>query len=159
MEISIGGIIGLYGGLICGTLGWWFGRQKARKNRGLDELYEHIWQKARSFSWYITLATIYVLFSLVGFGIELNSAMVLGILLFSHLGGWAVIGITLTFNMSGSELLQPSRVKFGLIGIATSIILFTALSVITDNWKFLLWSIPPNLFGLYSILISKKKRD
>jgi hypothetical protein len=76
----------LYGGLICGTLGWWFGRQKARKNRGLDELYEHIWQKARSFSWYITLATIYVLFSLVGFGIELNSAMVLGILLFAHMG-------------------------------------------------------------------------
>ena len=31
MEFSIGGIFGLYGGMICGILGWWFGRQKRRK--------------------------------------------------------------------------------------------------------------------------------
>lgn len=34
MEFSIGGIVGLYGGMICGVLGWWFGRKKAKKNRG-----------------------------------------------------------------------------------------------------------------------------
>lgn len=48
MDISIGGMIGLYGGAICGLLGWWFGRKMARKNRGIDELYTHIWQRAKS---------------------------------------------------------------------------------------------------------------
>ena len=92
MEFSIGGIFGLYGGMICGILGWWFGRQKAKKNRGLDELYDHIWQKAKSYSWYMTLAAIYIFFSLMVFGIELNIAMVLGILLLVHIGSWGSLG-------------------------------------------------------------------
>jgi len=74
MGVQIGGLIGLYGGAVFGILGWWFGRWMAKKQRGLDELHEHIWQKARSISWFFTLATIYVLFSLVIFGIELKAA-------------------------------------------------------------------------------------
>lgn len=152
MELSIGGIIGLYGGMICGILGWWFGRKKARENRGLDELYYHIWQNAKSYSWYVTLGAIYVLFSLIMFGIELSNAMVLGILLLTHLGSWGIIGIILSINMSSTVPLQPSRVKFGLIVIATSIIVFTIISIMTKNWMFLLLSILPNLIGLFSAL-------
>ncbi|WP_404804070.1 hypothetical protein [Lysinibacillus sp. S1] len=110
MEINIWGMIGLYGGVIGGLLGWWFGRQKARKKRGLDELYYHIWQKARSYSWYVTLGALYVFFTLLNFGIELSTAMVLGILLLTHVASWGIIGIILTINMSSAAPLQPSRV-------------------------------------------------
>ncbi|MEY9974035.1 hypothetical protein ABH966_004444 [Lysinibacillus sp. RC46] len=155
MEVSIGGIIGLYGGLICGILGWWFGRKKARENRGIDELYYHIWQNAKSYSWYVTLGAIYVLFSLIMFGIELSNAMVLGILLLTHIGSWGIIGVILSINMSSTVPLQPSRVKFGLIVIATSVIVFTIISIMTKSWLFLLYSILPNLIGLFSALTPK----
>ena len=157
MELNIGGMIGLYGGVICGLLGWWFGRKKARKNRGLDELYYHIWQKARSYSWYVTLGTIYVFFSLIMFGIELSTAMVLGIFLLAHLGSWAIIGIILSINMSSTAPLKPSRVKIGIIVVVTSLIIFTIISIITNNWKFLIFSIPPNLAAFFTALTPKRE--
>lgn len=157
MEINIWGMIGLYGGVIGGLLGWWFGRQKARKNRGLDELYYHIWQKARSYSWYVTLGTLYVFFTLLNFGIELSTAMVLGILLLTHVASWGIIGIMMTINMSSAAPLQPSRVKVGLFVFITSIIVFTIISLLTTNWLFLLFSIPPNLIALFTALIPKRK--
>ncbi|MEY2366134.1 hypothetical protein ACM1TL_04185 [Lysinibacillus capsici] len=157
MEINIWGMIGLYGGVIGGLLGWWFGRQKARKNRGLDELYYHIWQKARSYSWYVTLGALYVFFTLLNFGIELSTAMVLGILLLTHVASWGIIGIMTTINMSSAAPLQPSRVKVGLFVFMTSIIVFTIISILTTNWLFLLFSIPPNLIALFTALIPKRK--
>lgn len=157
MEINIWGMIGLYGGVIGGLLGWWFGRQKARKNRGLDELYYHIWQKARSYSWYVTLGALYVFFTLLSFGIELSTAMVLGILLLTHVASWGIIGIMMTINMSSPAPLQPSRVKVGLFVFMTSIIVFTIISILTTNWLFLLFSIPPNLIALFTALIPKRK--
>lgn len=157
MEINIWGMIGLYGGVIGGLLGWWFGRQKARKNRGLDELYYHIWQKARSYSWYVTLGALYVFFTLLNFGIELRTAMVLGILLLTHVASWGIIGIMMTINMSSAAPLQPSRVKVGLFVFITSIIVFTIISILTTNWLFLLFSIPPNLIALFTALTPKRK--
>lgn len=157
MEINIWGMIGLYGGVIGGLLGWWFGRQKARKNRGLDELYYHIWQKARSYSWYVTLGALYVFFTLLSFGIELSTAMVLGILLLTHVASWGIIGIMMTINMSSAAPLQLSRVKVGLFVFMTSIIVFTIISILTTNWLFLLFSIPPNLIALFTALIPKRK--
>jgi len=159
MEINIWGMIGLYGGVIGGLLGWWFGRQKARKNRGLDELYYHIWQKARSYSWYVTLGALYVFFTLLSFGIELSTAMVLGILLLTHVASWGIIGIMMTINMSSAAPLQPSRVKVGLFVFITSIIVFTIISILTTNWLFLLFSIPPNLIALFTALIPKRKES
>jgi len=159
MEINIWGMIGLYGGVIGGLLGWWFGRQKARKNRGLDELYYHIWQKARSYSWYVTLGALYVFFTLLSFGIELSTAMVLGILLLTHVASWGIIGIMMTINMSSAAPLQPSRVKVGLFVFMTSIIVFTIISILTTNWLFLLFSIPPNLIALFTALIPKRKES
>ncbi len=157
MELNIGGMIGLYGGVICGLLGWWFGRKKARKNRGLDELYYHIWQKARSYSWYGTLGALYVLFTLINFGIELSTAMVLGILFLTHVSSWGIIGIVLTINMSSTAPLQPSRVKVGITVFVTSILVFTIISILTTNWLFLLCSMPPNLIALFTALTPKRK--
>jgi len=31
MEFTIGGIVGIYGGMICGVFGWWFGRKSKEK--------------------------------------------------------------------------------------------------------------------------------
>ncbi len=159
MEFSIGGIFGLYGGMICGILGWWFGRQKAKKNRGLDELYDHIWQKAKSYSWYMTLAAIYIFFSLMVFGIELNIAMVLGVLLLVHIGSWGIIGIILTVNMYGPVPFKSSYVKIGISINVASLIIFTIISFITNNWRFLLISIIPNMVGIFTALIVSKKQS
>ncbi|MFS0816335.1 hypothetical protein ABC382_05070 [Lysinibacillus sp. 1P01SD] len=158
MELNIWGMIGLYGGVIGGLLGWWFGRKKARKNRGLDELYYHIWQKARSYSWYVTLGALYVFFTLIIFGIKLSTAMVLGILLLTHIASWGIIGIILTINMSSTAPLKPSRVKIGIIVFVTSIIVFTIISILTTNWLFLIFSIPPNLIALF-IAFTPKQED
>ncbi|WP_155591914.1 hypothetical protein [Lysinibacillus cavernae] len=152
MEISIGGVLGLYGGMTCGILGWWLGRRKARKNRGLDELHDHIWQKARSFSWYVTLGVIYVLFSLIMFGIELSTAMVLGILLLAHLGSWGIIGVFLTISMSSSVPFQLTPVNVGIGINVASLITFTIISIMTNNWLFLLFSILPNMMGIFTAL-------
>ncbi len=156
MEISIGGIIGLYGGMTCGILGWWLGRSKAKKNRGLDELHGYIWQKAKSYSWYVTLAAIYIFFTLIVFGIELNAAMVLGSILLVHLGSWGIIGGVLSINMFSPIPFQLSRVKLGIGIIAASILIFTSISIMTNNWLFLVFSILPNLIGLFTALIYTK---
>ncbi|MCP3764562.1 hypothetical protein NLX67_19665 [Domibacillus sp. A3M-37] len=156
MGVQIGGLIGLYGGAVFGILGWWFGRRMAKKQRGLDELHEHIWQKARSISWFFTLAAIYVLFSLVAFGIELRAAMVLGVIMIVHMASWGITGVILSINMNMTELLKPSRVKFGISIVAVSLIVFTILSIITSNWLFLIASIPPNTIGLISALTPER---
>ncbi|MEG0384829.1 hypothetical protein [Solibacillus cecembensis] len=156
MEISIGGMIGLYGGMLCGLLGWWFGRKKARENRGLDELYYHIWQRARSYAWYATLGAIYIFFSLIMFGVELSAAMVLALILLIHLGSWAIIGMILTINMTVSPSKQLSRVAIAWIVVACSFTLFTVLSIVTGNWLFLLWSILPNVVALTTVALATR---
>ncbi|WP_421383324.1 hypothetical protein ACOJQI_02770 [Bacillus salacetis] len=159
MGIQLAGAAGLYGGAILGILGWWFGRRMAKKERGLDELYEHIWQKARSVSWFVTLASIYVFFSLLIFGIELSTATVLGIILLIHLASWGFTGMILSINMNMSEPLKPSRVKFGISVVVISLLIFTITSIITGNWFFLIASIPPAILGLVSALTPEKSSE
>ncbi|RIW31373.1 hypothetical protein D3H55_15485 [Bacillus salacetis] len=159
MGVQLAGAAGLYGGAILGILGWWFGRRMAAKQGGLDELYEHIWQKARSISWFFTLAAIYIFFSLLIFGVELNTAMVLGVILLVHFASWGFTGVILSINMNMSEPLKPSRVKFGISVVAISLIIFTITSIITGNWFFLIASIPPNMIGLISALTPEKSTE
>lgn len=96
MGIHIGGLIGLIGGAICGLSGWYFGRRGARKQGELDEVHDHIWQKARSTSWYVTLIALYILFFLYAFGVPLSTPASLGLLLFAHLFSWAISGLILS---------------------------------------------------------------
>ncbi len=105
----------------------------------------------------MTLGALYVFFTLLNFGIQLSTAMVLGILLLTHVASWGIIGIILTINMSSAAPLQPSRVKVGLFVLMTSIIVFTIISILTTNWLFLLFSIPPNLIALFTALTPKRK--
>lgn len=141
------GMLGLYGGMICGVLGWWFGRKKARKQRGLDELYDHIWQKARSYAWYVTLASIYIFFSLVLFGVHLSVAMVLGILLLVHLGSWAMIGSVLSIIMKSAKPFEPTRTLIGIIIIILSVVVFTIISIVLAEWRYMLGSVPIGVVG------------
>lgn len=157
--MEIGGLIGLYGGLLMGGIGWWFGRKKAMKNRGIDELYRHIWEKARSYSWYFTIAAIYILFSIYALGIPLKTPMVLGVLLLVHLSSWGITGAILTYRITvnSEPLTQKTKVVLGVTFIAASFILFTVLSIVTQNWKFLLWSFLPTIMSFCLLVFSREK--
>ena len=159
MEMQLGGMLGLYGGMLMGLLGWWFGRKKARENRGLDEVYQHIWQKARSYSWYMTLAAIYFLFSLVSVGVKMSPAMVLGILLLVQLASWGFSGVVISINMSVANPVKLNRVKWTLIITTITITSFTILSITTDNWMILLLSIPPIAVANIVSLIKQKEDE
>ncbi|MBM7620027.1 hypothetical protein JOC95_001879 [Bacillus tianshenii] len=155
MEVQVGGLVGLYGGAVAGILAWWFGRRMAKKQRGLDELHDHIWQKARAISWFFTLASSYLLFTLILFGIELKAGMILGVIILVHLASWAITGMVLSINMNMTEPLKPSRVKFGIAIVLVSLIIFTILSITTGNWWFLIASIPPTIIGVLCALASE----
>lgn len=156
MAVQIGGLVGLYGGAVMGILAWWFGRRMAKKQRGLDELHAHIWQKARAISWFFTLASMYILFTLVIFGMELTAAMVLAVIMLVHFASWGITGVVLSINMNMEEPLKPSRVKLGIAIVVLSLLLFLVLSIATGNWWFLLASIPPTLIGLIWALTPEK---
>src|SRR5699024_772608 len=115
MGIEVGGLIGLLGGMITGLAGWYFGRKQAKKQRGLDEIHDHIWQKARSYSWYTTLVVIYLLFFLSIFGVPISVPATLAILMFVHLFSWAIIGIFLSSQIYSENEGDNQIAKF-LIG-------------------------------------------
>lgn len=152
MGVQVAGMIALYGGAAISILCWWFGRYLVKKQRGLDELHEHIWQKARSIAWFFTLASIYILFSLIIFGVEIKASMVLAVILTVHLLSWGFTGMILSINMNRAEPLNPSRIKFGISIVAISLIIFITISTTTGNWWFLIASIPPIIIGLISAL-------
>ncbi len=81
--------LGLMLGALGGLFGLWWGRRMAARKNGLDERYEKIINKSLAAGWKITVCSIYLLFLLLIFGVQLTSAQVLGILLLVHMAGWA----------------------------------------------------------------------
>jgi len=65
VPMNLGGMIGLFGGLLLGLLGWGFGRYMQRKNRGLDERAETITARAKAFSWNLLIPAIMLSWVLV----------------------------------------------------------------------------------------------
>src|SRR5690625_7393955 len=147
MSNQIAGFIGLYGGALMGLLGLFIGRVKARKERGLDELHDHIWQKSRSIAWYATLISIYILFSLHLFGFSLTVSSVLGMLMIVHIGTWGIGGAFLSFLLFTETKIKISDFVVGILIIISSVILFTTLTIVTQNWLFFLMTIPFSFVG------------
>lgn len=156
MSDQIAGFIGLYGGALMGLFGLFYGRVKAKKERGLDELHDHIWQKSRSISWYATLISIYILFSLHLFGFSLTISSVLGMLMLVHIGTWGIGGAILSFLLYKETELKVSDFFVGTLIIIISSLLFTILTIVTQNWLLLLMTIPFSFVGYLFIHQSKK---
>jgi len=156
MSNQIAGFIGLYGGALMGLLGLFIGRVKARKERGLDELHDHIWQKSRSIAWYATLISIYILFSLHLFGFSLTVSSVLGMLMIVHIGTWGIGGAILSFLLYKEAELKVSDFLVGTLIIIGSSLLFTTVTIVTQNWLLLLMIIPFSFVGYLFIHQSKK---
>lgn len=159
MGIQIGGIIGLYGGMICGLLGWYIGRVKAKKQRALDETHNHIWQKARSYSWYVTIVGIYILFSLYLFGLTFSVAAALGILILIQLGSWGIIGMLLTGFMYNEKEIKVSDLLIGICIIVISTLLFVSLAIIMDQWMYFIMTLPFSIVGYLFIRKSYTEKD
>lgn len=94
--MNLGSLLGLTFGIIFGLAGWFFGNKQAKKQRGDDEVAKHIWQKARSISWYVTLVVLYIFLFLVLFGVTISATKVLSILILVHLFSWAIVGVYLS---------------------------------------------------------------
>lgn len=127
MGIQVGGLIGLISGIVFGLAGLYFGRKEAKKSRGLDEVNEHIWQKARSISWYVTLVVIYILLLLTLLGSSISLVKALSVLLIIHLFSWAIVGTYLTINMydeskADKNLHQILLTFFAILGISMIVI-------------------------------------
>lgn len=101
--MNTGGLIGLAFGAVSGLVGLIVGRVKAKKERGLDEVNDHIWKTARSTSWYATLVTIYILLLLGLLGLVTSLIKVLSILLIVHAFSWAIVGSYLSANLYKEE--------------------------------------------------------
>lgn len=110
--MQVGGLIGLIFGIIFGLLGWYFGRKEAKKQRALDEVNDHIWQKSRSISWYVTLVTIYILLLFTLVGLTISSIKALSIILVVHLFSWGAVGAYLSNKMYSESKADNQLYKF-----------------------------------------------
>src|SRR5699024_11390168 len=103
---------------------------------------------ARSFSWFATLGTIYIFFTLLVKGVSLNAAFILGILLLVQMTSWGVSIFTLKYYMTlGMEV--NAGLLAGVSLICLSIVFFIIIAIFTDFWLFILLSIPFIFIGFY----------
>lgn len=150
MEIAYAGLAGLYGGAIAGLLGWYFGRKKAKKEHGLDEMRDHVMKTARSFSWFATLGSIYILFTLLAIGIEIRTAAVLGIIMMVQMSSWGISAGLLNYHLSvGKTINVNGIIGFGIIIV--SAVFFLILAILSNNWFLLFCPIPLGIIGVYFI--------
>jgi len=126
--MNIGGIIGLSLGVLSALIGILFGQKQAEKSRANDEVHDHIWKTARSYSWYATLFLIYVLLLISLMGVTLSVVKILSILLIIHLFTWACVGFYLSANMFNEEKVDRNlqRILLGLfIGLGMVMLVIT----------------------------------
>lgn len=158
MGAQIGGLIGLFGGLIFGLLGWYIGRKRVKNERGLDEVHDHIWLRARSYSWYATIIAIYIFFTLYILGVDMSMAMVLALLILVQLGSWGISGTILSAKMYSDT--EPdnnfSYTGVGLIIILIGFILFV-ITIMTENWVYMLLLFLFGAVGTYVVVKGFKK--
>lgn len=156
--------VGIFGGLLFGIAGWYwyFSRLAVGKNKSLDEVFTYMSVKSRSISWYFTIAAITVLMSLEVLGLSIGTIPSLGVLLFVHLGSWGLISIILHARMT-NDPDETGREKLQFVqGIAIGVsilILFTIISVLSNDWRFLLAAIVPVLLSVIIIMSAVRKKS
>jgi len=154
--------LGIYGGLLFGIAGWYFGRRAAAQKNGLDEMLAYMTAKSRSISWYFTIAAIYVLLSLEVFGLSIGTIPALAILLFVLLGSWGLSFFILQARMTADPDDEAHKGKLQLvisIAIGASmLILFAIISALTGEWRFLLAAIPPVLLNVLIMMSVRRKQ-
>lgn len=155
MGMQIAGLVGLFGGVLMGLTGWYFGRKKAAENRELDETHEYIWRKARSFSWYSTLVAIYIIFTLYLIGITMSIPMILSMLILVQLASWAIGGLVVSGQMYNWIHINRNFV-IGTLIIALSVLIIILLVFMTKNIYYLLCALPFGIIGIYLINRSKQ---
>jgi len=140
---------GLLGGTALGLMGWLLGRAAARKKGGLDEVHRHVWRRARSASWYVTLIAIYVLLALGLLDVEIGLVPALAILMLVHLAGWSVSGAWFMAAMAEGDPAETRRTRLLLAAFIGIAILtgFAIVSALTGNWLFFLFSLVPVFFS------------
>jgi ABC-type multidrug transport system fused ATPase/permease subunit len=140
MEVQYAGLIGIYGGLFMGLAGWYFGRKRAKKKRGVDEMHDYIMKTARSYSWFATIGAMYILFTLYAIGIQLHVPVVLSILLLVQLGTWGMVAPFMHYLYSTGKEINHYVIA-GMAMMFGSVALFTTLTILTKNWTF--FFVPP----------------
>lgn len=154
------GVLGVYGGLLCGILGWYFGRRKAKKNNGIDELYHFLLGKSHSFTWYMTLGALYVLMSLYIFGIDIGVMPTLSIVLLVHVGGWGTSLIILNAKYSDESFsLSKLRNIFVIIICAVLATLFLVISILQEDWRFIIGAVVPVVISILMLISHAKEKN
>ncbi len=154
---------GICGGLLFGIAGWYwyFGRHAAGGSKGRDEVLTYMSDKARSVSWYFTLAALLGLLLLEIIDLSMGTIPSLGILLFVHLGSWGLTSILLHTRMT-RDPDDPGTGKMALLqGFAVGgaiLILFAIISILKADWRFLLAAILSVMLGAM-IMITNNKRQ
>ncbi|WP_217589468.1 hypothetical protein [Lentibacillus saliphilus] len=156
MDVSIGGLIGVYGGLAIGALAWAFGRKKLKKERGLDEMQTHIREKSRSLAWFVTTALIYFFLTLTMIGIDMSMSVVLSLLLLGHLGSWGITAVILSINFTREAPVKSQYIAGGILLICLPLTAFTLITVATQVWWYVLLGIPFAVAGLFIALFQPK---
>lgn len=158
MNIQFGPLLIMYAGLLCALLAAYFGKRKAAKHNGNDEVQDHIFKTARSFSWYATIVTIYVMFTLYGVGVDMGVPPTIGIIMLVQMASWGISAPVLNYYYSVEKTPNMNGV-IGILIILVSVALFIILAVVTENWLFLFWPIPSSIIGLYFIKQGYKVKE
>lgn len=121
--MNIGGLIGLLSVILSGVGYWFFYKRIAKKKRLYDEVYKSIQHQAFLLSWYITLATVFMILVIVLLGVSLSALKVITIIFIVQLFSFASVmsykSLRIYAETKGERQLQiASLLLFIVLGTA-----------------------------------------
>ena len=150
MEIDYIPLAIMYAGVVCALTAAYLNKRKSAKENDNDEVRIHIFKTARSISWYATIATLYIMFTLYGIGIDLGVPPTVGIIMLVQLGTWGISAPVLSYYYSVEKIPNMNLIT-GLLIILVSTVFFIFMAIFSMNWFFLFCPIPLGIIGWYFI--------